>query len=447
MTATESRPDQTTSTVDHGSVNDPYMIIAADSHAGLPTGQYRTYLEKKYWPQLDDFLAEQAALIEASTKLGVRDSKFAQQWFDEHEEELAGGWDADRRDLTLDADGVAAEVVYPDADAVESRTAVPFGAGLGLSGDLDPELGLAGSKAHNRWLAELVATSPNRRCGVALVPITGDLDDVLAEIDWAKEHGLGAVMIPARWCNQTPYHDRRYDPVWARCEEYNMPIVTHSGSAERDQYGDNLGIYVTEVTWFPARPMWFMLWSGVFTRFPGLKFCATEGGCWWLPQLLWSWDRLWMGQKGAEKLGKGAFAGKVEMLPSEIVDRNCFTGLANVKRRELGMRYEIGIDNMLWGTDFPHPEGTWPATFQALKSTFHDIPVHETRRMLGESAANVFSFDPRALAPIVERIGVRPTDLGQLTDDRTEADLIARWAPMKEVGRHWLTGHDFPLIP
>lgn len=154
-----------------------------------------------------------------------------------------------------------------------------------------------------------------------------------------------------------------------------------------------------------------------------------------------------MGQKGAEKLGKGAFAGKVDMLPSEIVDRNCFTGLANVKRRELGMRYEIGIDNMLWGTDFPHPEGTWPATFKALQSTFHDIPVHETRRMLGESAANVFSFDTAALAPVVERIGLRPTDLGQLTDDRTEADLIARWASVKEVGRHWLTGHDFPLIP
>jgi hypothetical protein len=51
------------------------------------------------------------------------------------------------------------------------------------------------------------------------------------------------------------------------------------------------------------------------------------------------------------------------------------------------------------------------------------------------------------LAPIVERIGLRPTDLGQLTDDRTEADLIARWASVKEVGRHWLTGHDFPLIP
>ncbi len=64
-----------------------------------------------------------------------------------------------------------------------------------------------------------------------------------------------------------------------------------------------------------------------------------------------------------EKLGKDPFAEALgDMLPSEYVDRNCFTGLANIKRRELGMRYEIGIDNMLWGTDFPHPEGTWPNT-------------------------------------------------------------------------------------
>jgi hypothetical protein len=154
-----------------------------------------------------------------------------------------------------------------------------------------------------------------------------------------------------------------------------------------------------------------------------------------------------MGQKGAEKLGKNAFAGKVEQLPSSIIDRNVFTGLANVKRRELGMRYEIGIDNMLWGTDFPHPEGTWPKTFEALKATFHDIPVHETRRMLGESAANVFGFDLDALAPIAAEIGLRPSDLGQLTATQTEEDLIARWAPAKEVGRHWLTGHDFPLYP
>jgi predicted TIM-barrel fold metal-dependent hydrolase len=425
--------------------NDPYLIIAADSHAGLPTEQYREYLEAKFHPAFDEFLSEREAAVEEATRLGVRNEEYAKQWFEEHDEQLAGGWDAIKRDQALDGDGVAAEVVYPDADAVESRTCVPFGAGLGLSGDLDPVLGMAGAKAHNRWLADLCSVSPERRCGVALVPITVELDDVLAEIRWAKEHGLGAVMIPAMWVNQTPYHDRCYDPVWALCEELSMPVVTHSGSAPREEYGDNLGIYVTEVTWWPARPMWFLLWSGVFERFPGLRFGVTEGGCWWLPQLLWFWDRLYMGQKGSEKLGTDPFKGAVTMLPSDYIDRNCFTGLANVKRRELGMRYEIGIDNMLWGSDFPHPEGTWPNTFAWLQKTFFDIPIPETRRMLGLSAAEVFGFDLEKLQPLADKIGHTPTDLGQLGEAKTAADLEARWTQVKAAGRHWLTDHDFAM--
>ena len=427
--------------------NDPYLIIAADSHAGLPTEDYRQYLDRTFYPEFDEFLAGRAETIEAVTRLGVRDENFAKQWFEQHERELAGGWDADRRNEALDTDGVAGEVVFPDADAVESRTCVPFGAGLGLSGDLDPRLGMAGAQAHNRWLAELCQDSPERRCGVALIPITVEVEDVLAEIRRAKESGLGAVMIPAMWVNQTPYHDRRYDPVWALCEELQMPIVTHSGAAARDEYGDNLGIYVTEVTWWPARPMWFLLWSGVFHRYPGLRFGVVEGGCWWLPQLLWFWDRLCQGSRGAQKLGKSKFADVLgDMLPSEIVDRNCFTGLANVKRRELGQRYEIGIDNMLWGTDFPHPEGTWPNTREWLKKTFFDIPIDETRRMLGLAAGEIFNFDMAKLEKVAQRVGPTPTDLGQLTETQTAADLEARWAGVKKVGRHWLTGYDFPLI-
>ena len=156
---------------------------------------------------------------------------------------------------------------------------------------------------------------------------------------------------------------------------------------------------------------------------------------------------LHLGQKGAEKLGADPFKGAIKMLPSAYVDRNCFTGLANVKRRELGMRYEIGIDNMLWGTDFPHPEGTWPNTADWLQKTFFDIPIDETRRMLGLTAAETFGFDLEALQPLAEKIGPTPTDLGQLGEGRTAADLQARWAPVKEVGRHWLTGHDFSMIP
>ena len=334
----------------------PYVVISADSHAGLPTELYRQYLERKYWPAFDDFLAGRPQALAELRKSGVSDEQFAKRWFEEHAEGLEGGWDAERRDKEMDADGISAEVIFPDADAVESGTCAPFGTGLGLSGDHDPELGLAGSRAHNRWLAEMCAEAPERRRGAALVQITAPQDDVLVEIRRAKESGLSAVMIPAMWMSQAPYHSQHYDPVWRLCEELEMPVVTHSGPADRDSYDNNLGIYVTEVVWWPARPLWFMLWSGVFERFPGLRFGVTEAGCWWLPQLLWFWDRLFLGQKGAEKLASMG----IDTLPSELIDRNCFIGASNTKRREIGMRYEIGIDNMLWGNDFPHPEGTWP---------------------------------------------------------------------------------------
>lgn len=426
----------------------PYIVVSADSHAGLPTEWYRPYLAAAYHDAFDRFMDERYVQLEAMTKLGVRNEQFAKNWFEEHDEALNGGWEASRRDLELDGDGVAGEVVFPDADAVESRTCVPFGAGLGMSGDMDPELGLAGAAAHNRWLAELCQSSPERRCGVALVPITADLDSVLAEIRRSKQAGLGAVMIPAMWVNQAPYHDRRYDPVWALCQDLQMPVVTHSGPAPRQEFGDHLGIYVSEVVWWPARPLWHLLWSGVFERFPGLRFGVTEAGCWWLPAMLWFWDRLFMGQKGAEKMGERPFGEDVTMLPSEIVDRNCFIGASNTKRRELGMRYEIGIDNIMWGNDFPHPEGTWPNTRAWLQRTFHDIPLDETRRMIGLAAAEVFGFDTGKLRAHADRIGPTPAEFGQVTaEDPTGQRLTERWAPVKEVGRHWLTGHDFPLVP
>jgi len=79
--------------------------------------------------------------------------------------------------------------------------------------------------------------------------------------------------------------------------------------------------------------------------------------------------------------------------------------------------------------------------------TFFDIPIGETRQMLGLNAAEIFGFDVEALAPLAEKIGPTPADLGQLGDGRTAADLEAKWAGVKEVGRHWITGHDFPLLP
>ncbi len=421
-----------------------YLIISADCHAGLPTEDYRSYLESKYHARFDESVREIAAMRAEMAKAGMSNPEFAKKWYEENEEGLRGGWDAARRDKELDGDGVAGEVLFSDADAVTGINSAPFGAGLGMSGDSAPELVLAGARAHNRWLAELCSESPERRAGVALIPsILHDPEVAVAEVRAAKEAGLrGGIQIPTMWASKEPYHNERYDPVWAVCEELDMPVHIHVGAASRDEYDGLVGIYITEVRWWSARPLWFLLWSGVFERYPGLKFGVTEGSCHWVPELLFNMDSVVLRDNaGSQKLG--ANRAKLSLLPSEYFDRNCFIGASSTKRREIALRYEIGVGNIMWGNDFPHPEGTWPHTKEWLRTTFCDVPADETRQMRGTNAAEIYNFDTEALAPLVEKIGPTPAELGQ-----EEGHDLEKWREAAEVGRHWLTGKGpIPTVP
>ena len=134
----------------------------------------------------------------------------------ENAEGLQGGWDANRRDQELDADGVVGEVIFPDADAVTGGASAPFGAGLGSTAEVPIDLLMAGAKAHNRWLAELCSDSPHRRAGVAIVPIF-DVDAAVTEIRRARESGLrGGILIPSMWQPYEPYNDAEVRPGLGR---------------------------------------------------------------------------------------------------------------------------------------------------------------------------------------------------------------------------------------
>jgi predicted TIM-barrel fold metal-dependent hydrolase len=422
-----------------------YMVISSDCHAGLPNQQYRDWLEPKHHRAFDDEQAARAVIEEELRARGMRNEEFAEEWQRENEEGLRGGWDAARRDKELDADGVAGEVIFPDADAVTSGASAPFGAGLGQGGDHDPELLMAGARAHNRWLAELCADGPARRAGVALVPILHDVDDAVAEITRATESGLrGGILIPSMWKPYPPYHDPRYDKVWAACQDLNMPVHVHSGAADKESYGEFVGMYVAEVRWWSTRPLWFLLWAGKFEQFPRLRFVVTECGAFWAPDLLWTSDTVYDREHAAKKLGKELTA-HLTMRPSAYFDRNCAIGASNTRRRELARRYEIGVGNIMWGNDFPHPEGTWPHTKEWLRNAFWDIPVDETAAILGTNAADVYNFDAGALEPLVERIGPTPDELGQ-TDIASDRRL-EKWADVKAAGRSWITGTEAVDVP
>jgi len=417
-----------------------YLIISSDCHAGLPNEQYREWLDPAYRAPFDQALAARSAMEAALAERGLRNPEFAEQWEEENAEGLRGGWDATRRDQELDADGVVGEVIFPDADAVTGGASAPFGAGLGATADVPTELLLAGARAHNRWLAELCAASPARRAGVALVPIF-DVDAAVAEITRAAESGLrGGILIPSMWQPHEPYHDRKYDRVWAACADLQMPVHVHSGAADRATYGEHVGLYVAEVRWWSTRPLWFLLWTGVFERFPTLSFVTTECGAFWAPDLLWSSDIVYDREHAAKKLGSQLTA-HLSMRPSEYFDRNCFIGASNTRRRELGRRYEIGVGNLMWGNDFPHPEGTWPHTREWLRRAFFDIPVDETQQILGTNAAECYHFDVDALRPLADRFGPTPEDLGQAGQD------VGKWADLAAAGRPWLTGKEAVDLP
>jgi predicted TIM-barrel fold metal-dependent hydrolase len=416
-----------------------YLVISSDCHAGLPNAEYREWLDPEFRDAFDTYLADRQRMMELASR-GILNEEFAREWEHENEEGLRGGWDAERRDKELDADGVVGEVIFPDADAVTAGASAPFGAGLSSSSDVPVELLMAGARAHNRWLAELCRESPERRAGIAIVPIF-DPEAAVTEIRRARESGLrGGILIPSMWGTYAPYHDARYESVWATCAELAMPVHVHSGAADKVAYGPYVGMYVTEVRWWSARPLHFLLWSGVFERHPDLRFAVTECGAFWAADLLWSMDIAYDREHGARKLGEQLTAG-LSMRPSEYFDRNCGIGASNTRRRELARRYEIGVGNIMWGNDFPHPEGTWPHTREWLRNAFSDIPIDETAAILGGNAAEFYGFDVDALRPLADRIGPTPDDLGQHDTDQS------KWDALREAGRPWITGIEAVPVP
>ena len=429
MSATTT-PDDVPSSGD-----DRYIVVSADGHAGLACEDYRPYLESRFHAAFDEYVAEREAHRAESLKMNF---EYIMGWETDNEEGLKGAFDPAVRDKELDADGVAADVLFADADAVTGAASPPFGAGLFAGAIVDPDQAFAGAHAHNRFLAEMCSVSPHRRGGIALVPITHDIARAVAEIEWvAAQPGIRGIMIPTMWRDHTPYNDASYDPVWAACAEAGLPVHTHSGEAPMEEYGEHIGAYLAEVVWWAVRPAWHLLFGGAFERHPDLRFVVTEAAAYWAPDMMWKWDQ-YMGGGHTTKKMAALLKGKISKLPSDYFGTNIFIGASTMSREEIRRRYVIGTDVVMWGTDYPHPEGTWPNTAAKLRADFADVPVDDTADLLGLTAARVYGFDLDELRPIARRIGPSPASLGQ--DPSRRAD------PAVKAGARWWK-EEYGVVP
>jgi predicted TIM-barrel fold metal-dependent hydrolase len=395
----------------------PYVTITADTHAGASLETYRAYLE----PGLrEDFDRWRGSYRNPSKKhLGGKKTK---------------NWDTAERLADLEADGVCAEVVFPN-------TVPPFyDTAFHVSRPPTPErypLWLAGIRAHNRWLAEWCQEAPERRAGIGLVHLNS-IDDAIADVRWIAAHGLrGGVLLPLPpddMKHLLPLYAPEYDRLWAEVQELGLVINQHAGAGSPD-YGPYPAadpMWILETGFFTQRGWKQLILGGVFERFPDLRFCLTESGCAWVPPLLERMDAIHRGME-AGMMGEMDYsrAQPLPEPPSFYAKRNCWYGASFPSPREIADRASVGVDRILWGSDYPHYEGTFPYTREALRLTFAEVAREETRMMLGENAARLYGFDLARLEPIAERVGVTP----ELVETPLEEVPAAATSPMLRKAR------------
>jgi predicted TIM-barrel fold metal-dependent hydrolase len=384
-------------------MTDHVMIVSSDCHIDFPTSSSKEYLEADRHEAFDQWVAAAADSTPDFLKATAQAVSGSASHLSDAEGRFryAAPVDNHVRLTGLESQGVVAEVVIPNP------MTIPF---MGAPGrrnlpGYDPSLEAAGLRAYNRWLAELC--DPRRQCGLVVVNYD-DVDGAVAEIGRAAEAGMRGAYLDGQLRGLPPLYAPYYEPIWSALEDAGM-VATFHGGAGLDPEWSVLDDPVTfqlmfvEAHWYAHRPLWLLIFGGVLERHPGLRVAFTEQSSDWVPGTLAFLDASW---KGVGALSRGLHE-TCPSLPSEYWRRQCFVGASLLSRVEMPMRHDIGVDNLLYGADFPHPEGHWGTTLEHLQALFGDarVPEDETRRILGETAASVYGFDVAHLAPIVERCG------------------------------------------
>lgn len=380
------------------SADEPYILITADTHAGGSHAQYREYLDPQWREAFDEWRG------------GYKNPSQSH-----YGRKKMRNWDLDVRTEDQNSQGVVGEVVFPN-------TVPPFyRKSIVTAQPPRPEdypQALAGIRAHNRWLKDFCAEDPVRRAGIGLI-LPNDLDEAVRDIEFIAEAGLrGGVLLPlippdCHWLK--PLYDPAWDRVFAAIQDHDLVMNQHSGQGSPD-YGTGPvaeAIWITEVTYYCQAGFRHLIMSGVFERFPRLKYILTESGCAWAPALLQQMDRIHMGFKHGA-IGEMNYEGMewvLKQTPSEYAARNVWYGASFPSHADLAGIDQIGEDRVLWGNDYPHYEGTFPYNLESLRLTFADIPEARRRKLLGENAAALYNFDLDALRPLAREVGPTPAQV------------------------------------
>ncbi len=380
----------------------PTLILSSDSHVFEPPDLWQTRIDTPFRDraprmrridgadqiviEADQVLSGIGLISNAGARFEAPETISAQGRF---EDVHPGGYDPDQHLEDMRLDGVAGEVLYPSQGLFYFRVA-------------DTPLMSAIFRAYNDWLAEFCRTDPSRLKGIAMINLD-DVQDGIEELERAAGLGLAGAMITEYPLEHRRYDQAEYESFWAAAEALDMPISLHTATRRQGKIrgaGDKtLRDASSRATkaFYPALSMCDMIFSGVFERHPRLTLAIVEFELAWAPHLLSTMDYTYR-----ERHGEAIYRFKDSMRPSDFFHKNV---VLSFQEDAIGIRLRdsIGVDNMMWGSDYPHSESTFPRSRSILAEILAGVPEDEQAKIVGRNTARVYHFDVARLAATATR--------------------------------------------
>ncbi|MEX2099806.1 MAG: amidohydrolase family protein [Acidimicrobiia bacterium] len=361
-----------------------YRLISADSHLTEPGDLWTSRVDAKFRdrvPRIERFDEGHAWVMEGvpnpiafgftvcagNKPEDLRDWMFL-------EEMRAGGWDPAVRLEEQDEDDVDAEVLFPNR---------PHQA---VIANKDADLHHAMVRAYNDWLSEYCSHAPDRLGGVAMLPNRG-VAEAVDEFHRIREMpGFVSVLLSCYPHGDTKI-SRDDDPLWEAIEASGVPVSIHIRLDDTMPFQLQARKLPGTVHFYdaPSR-MLEIIFAGVLDRFPRLQFVLAEVDCGWMPYFAEQADDNYHRHAKATLRGQ-----ELAHLPSWYM-KNHFNATYVCDPSGLTNRHRVGVDRMMWSSDYPHITSDWPNSWRTVGQSFANIPDDERHAILAGNAERIFGF-------------------------------------------------------
>jgi predicted TIM-barrel fold metal-dependent hydrolase len=360
-----------------------FRIVDTDAHQIEPPEIWREYIEPAFRDRAlrteNGRLVVEGETLTSEKKYPLTSPEFmkaTERQMERFKGSFEAGFDAATRIGDMDEQGVDIQILYPT-----------FGAHVLGREFRDPELLAASCAAYNDWSAEYCDAAPERLRWAAMLPLQAPQ---LAIEEARRAHARGCVgfyVRPGPVADRNLYH-RDYEPLWAELEVLDRAVCLHdSGSPRIPSYGDRMDTHTSgHIISHPFEAMVAMMsliWFGVVERYPRLRFVHVEADAGWLPFWIQRMQQHWDYSGNAEHPD-------LRRPPMEYFAESFFVATRGDEMTLPSVVELLGDENLLFNTDYPHPDGTWPKGIQCLLD--QPISVESRRRIFADNAVRVFGL-------------------------------------------------------